>query len=251
MTPAGESIFVGPEDRVFVLTGAGVSAESGLKTFRDQGGLWEGHRVEDVATPEAWADDPVRVWSFYSQRRRDAGRVEPNPAHRSLAALETQLGDRFFLCTQNVDDLHERAGSRRLVHMHGELFASRCEFHPAAPGVGTFTCDRDPFHDEAVYESAEPMARCVCGGRIRPHIVWFGEIPLEMERIQREIERCTVMLVVGTSGAVYPAANFVRWAAPTARKFYIGPEEPLNARAFTRVVLGRAGEVLPGLVVAH
>lgn len=244
---AEEKIHLGPQDRLFVLTGAGVSAESGLRTFRDQGGLWEGHRVEEVATPEAWQEDAVRVWRFYSMRRRDAAHAQPNPAHRALADLEAQLGDRFFLCTQNVDDLHERAGSHRLVHMHGELFVSRCEFHPAAPGAGVYACSRPPFPDQSLYETEEAIARCACGGRMRPHIVWFGEIPLEMDRIQREIDRCTVMLVVGTSGAVYPAANFVRWAAPGVRKYYIGPEEPLNASAFSRVLLGKAGEILPGL----
>ncbi|HEX3660911.1 MAG TPA: NAD-dependent deacylase [Acidobacteriaceae bacterium] len=235
------SIRVGPEDRVFVLTGAGVSAESGLKTFRDQDGLWEGYRVEEVATPEAWEEDAARVWRFYSQRRSDARRAEPNAAHRALVELERQLGERFFLCTQNVDDLHERAGSQRLLHMHGELFVSRCEDN----------CGRAPFPDQALYESAEGIARCACGGRIRPHIVWFGEMPLEMDRIQSEIDRCTVMLVVGTSGAVYPAANFVRWAGPSVRKYYIGPEEPMNATAFTEIVLGNAGEVLPGLMKAE
>lgn len=234
-------ILIGLEDRVFVLTGAGVSAESGLKTFRDQGGLWEGHRVEDVATPEGWAADAGQVWRFYSERRKGALQAQPNPAHRALAELEEKLGERLFLVTQNVDDLHERAGSKRVVHMHGELFMSRCEFC----GVG---CERPPFRDEAVYETEAAIARCACGGRIRPHIVWFGEIPLEMERIQREIDRTTVMLVVGTSGAVYPAANFVRWAGPAVRKYYIGPEEPMNAAAFTRLVLGKAGETMPGLM---
>ena len=245
-----EPIQVSAEDRVFVLTGAGVSAESGLKTFRDQGGLWEGYRVEDVATPEAWAADAAQVWRFYSERRRGARGAEPNAAHRALAELEEAIGERFFLCTQNVDDLHERAGSRRLVHMHGELFMSRCENSPVSPAVFGPVCGRAPFRDEAVYESAEAIARCACGGRIRPHIVWFGEIPLEMELVQQEIERSTVMLVVGTSGAVYPAANFVRWAGPRTRKYYIGPEKPMNAQAFTRLMLGNAGEVLPGLVKA-
>lgn len=243
-----EPIVVGSEDRVFVLTGAGVSAESGLKTFRDQGGLWEGQRVEEVATPDAWAEDPVRVWRFYSQRRRDAVHAEPNPAHTALADLEAQLGDRFFLCTQNVDNLHERAGSRRVAHMHGELFASRCEFNSAAPGGGMSGCRMAPYADQALYESAEAIPRCPCGGRIRPHIVWFGEIPLEMDRIQREIDRSTLMLVVGTSGAVYPAANFVRWAGPRVRKIYIGPEAPMNAHAFSQMLVGNAGEVLPGLI---
>jgi NAD-dependent deacetylase len=233
-----EKIVVGPEDRVFVLTGAGVSAESGLKTFRDQGGLWEGHRVEDVATPEAWEEDAARVWRFYSERRKGARLAEPNAAHRALAELERRIGERFFLVTQNVDDLHERAGSERLIHMHGELFQSRCEAN----------CGRAPFADHALYETEEAIVHCACGGRVRPHIVWFGEIPLEMERIQQEVARSTVMLVVGTSGAVYPAANFVRWAGPRVRKYYIGPEEPLNAAAFSRVVLGNAGEVLPGLL---
>lgn len=247
MTAAGR-IGIGAGDRVFVLTGAGVSAESGLKTFRDQGGLWEGHRVEDVATPEAWAENAAQVWRFYSMRRRDARAAAPNAAHRALAEMEQSLGERFFLCTQNVDDLHERAGSRRMAHMHGELFASRCEFHPAAPGTGAFACERPAFRDESLYETEDAIARCACGGRIRPHIVWFGEIPLEMERIEREIARATVMLVVGTSGAVYPAAGFVRWAGPRVRKYYIGPERPENAGAFTGLVLGKAGEVMPGLV---
>lgn len=248
MSKPKDRIHIGREERVFVLTGAGVSAESGLKTFRDQGGLWEGHRVEDVATPEAWAEDAERVWRFYSQRRRDARDAKPNPAHRALVELEQMLGDQFFLVTQNVDDLHEKAGSTRLVHMHGELFASRCEFSPVAHGVGAWNCRNEPFHDEALYESAEAISRCDCGGRIRPHIVWFGEIPLEMDRIQGEISHATVMLVVGTSGAVYPAANFVRWAGPHVRRIYIGPEEPMNAHAFTDIVLGNAGEVLPGLI---
>ncbi len=239
------AISIAPTDRVFVLTGAGVSAESGLRTFRDQGGLWEGHRVEEVATPEAWAEDAARVWRFYSMRRRDALLAQPNPAHHALAALEARLGDRFFLCTQNVDDLHERAGSRRLVHMHGQLFQSRCEFH--SPGAGACACSQPPFADTALYETETGIARCSCGGRIRPHIVWFGEVPLDMDRIQQEIARCTVMLVVGTSGAVYPAASFVRWAGPQVRRYYIGPEAPMNASAFTGLILANAGEALPDL----
>ncbi len=185
-----ETVEISREDRVFVLTGAGISAESGLATFRDSDGLWSGHRVEDVATPEAWEANPELVWRFYSQRRRDARRAEPNAAHRALAALEVAIGDRFFLCTQNVDDLHERAGSRRMVHMHGQLFESRCEDD----------CGRPVFADEAEYLSLAKIPRCGCGARIRPHIVWFGEIPLEMEGIQREIDRCSVLVVVGPRG---------------------------------------------------
>jgi NAD-dependent deacetylase len=237
-------ISISSADQVFVLTGAGISAESGLATFRDGDGLWSGHRVEDVATPEAWARDPGLVWRFYSQRRRDARKAQPNPAHLALAALEEQIGDRFFLCTQNVDDLHERAGSKRLLHMHGQLFESRCSEE----------CGRSAYSDEREYLAIGEVPACACGAPIRPHIVWFGEVPLEMGRIQREIDRSTVLLVVGTSGVVYPAANFVRWAnqrnrggQTLVRTIYIGPEAPANADAFTQVVLGKAGEALPQL----
>jgi len=232
------SIVVSLTDRVFVLTGAGISAESGLPTFRASDGLWAGHRVEDVCTPEALQSNPALVWEFYSQRREQGAKAQPNPAHIALAELESRLGDRFFLCTQNVDDLHERAGSQRLVHMHGELAKSRCEDE----------CGRPPVVDRAVYRSLEEVGRCACGARLRPHIVFFGEMPLEMDRIQREIDRSTVMVVIGTSGSVYPAANFVNWARHAgARTVYVGPEKPLNAHAFTTIVEGKAGEVMPGL----
>jgi NAD-dependent deacetylase len=232
------SISITPDDRVFVLTGAGISAESGLPTFRAEDGLWAGHSVEEVCTPEAWRRNPAAVWAFYSERRAAGEKAKPNPAHIALAELEAQLGDRFFLCTQNVDDLHERAGSKRLVHMHGELSKARCERE----------CGRAPVDDRAIYRSLDEVGRCACGGRLRPHIVFFGEIPLEMERIEREIGKATLMLVVGTSGSVYPAANFVHWARQSgARTVYVGPEPPLNATAFTHVVEGKAGEVMPGL----
>jgi NAD-dependent deacetylase len=231
-------IEIGPDDRVFVLTGAGVSAESGLPTFRDNNGLWNGYRVEEVATPEAWQEDSERVWRFYAMRRRDALTCQPNAAHHALAELERELGERFFLCTQNVDPLHERAGSKRLIHMHGELFRSRCEQD----------CGRGDFADDGIYENESDIPHCACGARIRPHIVWFGEIPMEMDRIFSEIDRCTMLMVVGSSGTVYPAANFVQWARRTgARTIYVGPERPSNAGMFTDVVLGKAGEVLPSL----
>jgi NAD-dependent deacetylase len=232
------TIPISPTDRVFVLTGAGISAESGLPTFRASDGLWEGHRIEDVCTPEALERNPALVWEFYSARRLSAQAAQPNPAHFALAELESELGDRFFLCTQNVDDLHERAGSVRIVHMHGELSKSRCLQECGAP----------PVEDRSVYRSLSEVGRCACGSRLRPHIVFFGEIPLEMPRIEREIARSTIMLVVGTSGSVYPAANFVHWARQAgARTIYIGPEAPLNAAAFSQVVEGNAGAVLPGL----
>ncbi|HEY1767750.1 MAG TPA: NAD-dependent deacylase [Terracidiphilus sp.] len=232
------SISISSSDRVFVLTGAGISAESGLPTFRASDGLWEGYRIEDVCTPEAWERNPAGVWAFYSARRAAAQKANPNPAHIALAHLEAQLPGRFFLCTQNVDDLHERAGSAHLVHMHGELTKSRCEFECGAP----------PVEDRALYARLDEVGRCACGGGLRPHIVFFGEIPLEMERIQREIAKATLMLVVGTSGSVYPAANFVHWARRAgARTVYVGPEAPLNASAFTHTVEGKAGDVLPNL----
>lgn len=237
-----QTIEIHPADHVFVLTGAGISAESGLPTFRAEDGLWAGNRIEDVCTPEAWQRDPAGVWAFYSARRVAAQKAQPNPAHFALAEVEARLGDRFFLCTQNVDDLHERAGSKRLLHLHGELAKSRCEH----------ACGRPPVEDGRVYRDLEDVGRCVCGGRLRPHIVFFGETPLAMERIQNEIARATLMVVVGTSGSVYPAASFVHWARQGgARTAYVGPERPLNAQAFTNVVAAKAGEVMPRLFVVE
>ena len=231
-------ISISSSDRVFVLTGAGISAESGLPTFRASDGLWAGHSIEDVCTPDAWERNPALVWEFYSQRRAQGADAEPNPAHHALASLEERLGDRYFLCTQNVDDLHERAGSQRLIHMHGELAKSRCGAE----------CGTEPVADRTVYKGLGDVGRCTCGARMRPHIVFFGEIPLEMGRIQAEIDKATLMVVVGTSGSVYPAANFVHWARQHgARTVYVGPEKPLNAGAFTHIVEGAAGQVLPTL----
>jgi NAD-dependent deacetylase len=232
------AVIISPTDRVFILTGAGISAESGLPTFRASDGLWAGYNVEEICTPEALRRNPALVWDFYSKRRADCERAAPNPAHIALAELEAKIPGRFFLCTQNVDDLHERAGSHNLVHMHGELAKSRCGDE----------CGQPPVEDRKVYASLSEVGRCTCGAHLRPHIVFFGEIPLEMDRIQREIARCSLMVVIGTSGNVYPAAGFVNWARQVgARTVYIGPEPPLNAHAFTQIVEGKAGEVLPGL----
>lgn len=229
--------------RIFVLTGAGISAESGIRTFRDANGLWEEHRVEDVASPEGFARDPALVWRFYAARRAQALQVAPNAAHIALAELEARIGDRLFLCTQNVDPLHERAGSRRLVHMHGELFRTRC----ADP-----RCDQAPFEDTR--HGFRTLPRCECGSLERPHIVWFGEIPFEMPLIHRELSRADVFITVGSSGAVYPAAGFVREIGARQSRderctsIYVGLERPDNHDAFDRVVLGKAGEVLPPLL---
>ena len=230
-------VSISPEDQVFVLTGAGVSAESGVPTFRGVGGLWQGYRIEEVASPQAWRRDPRLVWQFYSMRRRVAADKRPNPGHYALAKLEQQLGDRLFLCTQNVDSLHEQAGSRRVVHMHGRLFQSRCD-----------SCSRPPFDDDLLYEAELP--RCPCGGRIRPHICWFGEMPFELDAIYRALEQATLFVAIGTSGVVQPAASFVAQARRTGkplRTVYVGPEEPANRALFEQCFLGKSGELLPAL----
>ena len=226
------------KDRLFVLTGAGISAESGLATFRGSGGLWNGHRIEEVATPEAWQADPALVWRFYSQRRRDALAAQPNSAHKALADIEKHLDENFYLCTQNVDDLHERAGSRRVHHMHGSLFQSRC------------VRSNEHFSDHSFYEDPNDLPICkTCHASIRPHIVWFGEIPLDMDSIYRELDRASTLIVVGTSGSVNPAAGFVDIANQRGiNTLYVGPEEPLNTQAFDEVVLGTATEALPPLL---
>jgi NAD-dependent deacetylase len=230
--------------RLFVLTGAGISAESGIRTFRDANGLWEEHRVEEVASPEGWRADAGVVWRFYGQRRAQAATCEPNPAHWALAEIERVLGDRFFLCTQNVDDLHEKAGSARVVHMHGELFKSRCE-----------RCARPAFDDR---EPHRVVPSCACGARVRPHIVWFGEVPFALDRIARELDTCDVFVTIGSSGAVYPAAGFVSAVRARARRdglrvasVYVGPERPDNADAFDECRLGKASEAVPALFAAR
>ena len=227
-------------DHLFVLTGAGISAESGLPTFRGVNGIWRGYRVEDVATPEAFAADPALVWQFYSERRKRHESVKPNPAHFALAELERSLSDRFFLCTQNVDSLHELGGSQRVVHMHGRIMQSRCS---------TGHCGTAPFDDRSLYQSWEEIPKCrMCGAPIRPHICWFGEVPFHMDLILHQLESATVLLTVGTSGVVEPAASFVRMARRNrARTIYVGPEEPSNSAFFDEVLLGKAGEILPEL----
>ena len=223
-------------DQVFILTGAGISAESGIPTFRGAGGLWRNYRFEEVASPHAWQRDPRLVWEFYSMRRRAAAAAKPNPGHLALAQLESELQDRLFLCTQNVDSLHEQAGSRRVVHMHGELFKSRCD-----------TCRRPPFDDANTFDPAAEIPRCECGGRIRPHICWFGDVPFHLDQMFRALGGCTVFMALGTSGVVEPAASFVAHVRGRARTIYVGPEEPANRFAFTECHLGNAGEVLPYL----
>jgi NAD-dependent deacetylase len=227
---------------VLVLTGAGVSADSGVPTFRGAGGLWEGHRVEEVASPQGFRRDPELVWRFYAERRRRAGGVAPNAGHVALARLEERIGDRFLLATQNVDGLHRRAGSRRLVELHGNLFTSRCA-----------DCDRAPFPDEVAHASVP--ACDACGGVLRPHIVWFGEtldggdLSRVAEFMARAARHRFVFLAVGTSGAVWPAAGFVDDArAAGAETWLVNLEPPENAGAFDHFLQGKSAEILPGLV---
>lgn len=186
--------------RIVVLTGAGISAESGIPTFRAAGGLWEGHDVEDVATPEGFDRDPDLVQRFYDARRRAAASVVPNPAHHALARLEHAFGDDLLVVTQNVDDLHERAGTRNLVHMHGELRRALCAACGARPVWHTDLAPRPPC----------PM----CGARrLRPDVVWFGEMPFDLDRIEAAVAACDVFASIGTSGAVYPAAGYAALAS--------------------------------------
>lgn len=187
---------------IVVLTGAGISAESGLKTFRGDGGLWEGQRVEEVCTPEAFASDPERVNRFYNARRQQLlQEAKPNPAHLALADFETRHRGGFTLITQNVDNLHEQAGSLHVMHMHGELLKARC--------LSTLTIL--PWQDDITPETHCPCCNQI--GRLRPHIVWFGEIPFYMFDIDDALASCDYFIAVGTSGTVYPAAGFVEQAA--------------------------------------
>lgn len=222
--------------KVVVLTGAGVSAESGVPTFRDADGLWEGHRVEDVATPAAYARDPGTVHRFYDARRAALAAVEPNRAHRALARLERRLHDDLLVVTQNVDDLHERAGSTRVLHMHGELRSALCR-----------ACEmRTPWHDDLGHGPECP--RCAAA-ELRPDVVWFGEVPYEMDRILDSLESCDLFVSIGTSGAVYPAAGFVRAARTSgARTLELNLQPSEGSRLFHESRQGPAGVLVPAWV---
>ncbi|GAA2132447.1 NAD-dependent deacylase [Nocardioides bigeumensis] len=222
--------------RIVVLTGAGISAESGVPTFRATDGLWEGHRVEDVATPQAFARQPAVVQDFYDARRAFLRRVEPNPAHLALARLEAAYGDDLLVVTQNVDDLHERAGSTRVVHMHGELLSAWCT------GCGERHRWADPLRDGPLCPG--------CGkATLRPDIVWFGEIPYRMDEIEAALLRADLFVSVGTSGAVYPAAGFVQLAnAFGARTLELNLEPSEGTAYFSEARQGQASELVPAWV---
>ncbi len=225
---------------VLVLTGAGVSADSGVRTFRDAGGLWEGHRVEDVATPEGWSRDPALVWRFYQERRAQLRTVEPNAAHRALAAFARALaaaGHATTLVTQNVDDLHDRAGSD-VLHMHGELARLRCEH------CGQVVVDRDRV-DPTCF-----LACAACGhARLRPHIVWFGEVPFHLDAIERALRSATHFVAIGTSGQVWPAAGMLQHARAAGAVTWVQSlDAPANLDARDRFRQGRAAVAVPTLL---
>jgi NAD-dependent deacetylase len=221
---------------IVILTGAGISAESGIATFRGPGGLWEGHRVEDVCTPEALAHDPELVHRFYDARRAALAGVVPNPAHDALARLDREWPGELLIVTQNVDDLHERAGAARLLHMHGELQSALC----AACGV------RERWTGDLPPESECPN----CGSlALRPDIVFFGEMPYEMERIEAALAKADLFVSIGTSGAVYPAAGFVQLARHCgADTLELNLERSAGSAWFDETRLGPAGVLVPAWV---
>lgn len=223
---------------IVILTGAGVSAESGIKTFRDHGGLWENHRIEDVASIDGFLRDPSLVQSFYNARRAQLNdpAVKPNAAHEALARLERTCSADVHLITQNVDDLHGRAGSRNLIHMHGELAKVRCQASGAV-------------HEWRAPIEADTVCPCCSSkGTLRPHIVWFGEMPLELDRIFSLLESCDVFAAIGTSGQVYPAAGFVSHVPLSAATVEINPNSSDVSLRFRELRRGPATREVPAWV---
>lgn len=225
---------------LFVLTGAGISAESGLGTFRDKGGIWSKFDPMKLATPEAFAADPANVHAFYNARRQNLLAAAPNPAHAALARLEAALeeaGGRLHLVTQNIDDLHERAGSRRVIHMHGELLKARC-----------LNCE-EVVETRVDLSTAQACGACGRVGGMRPHVVWFGEIPLFMDEIETALLEADLFVAIGTSGSVYPAAGYVglaRRAGIPTHEINLEPSD--NAHLFDGADYGPASEAVPAFV---
>ncbi len=221
--------------RVVVLTGAGISAESGLPTFRDAGGLWEGHDPMVVATPESFEADPDLVQRFYDERRAALARVRPNAAHRALARLEERLGDDLHLVTQNIDDLHERGGSRRVHHLHGRLRSAWCT-----------TCDER--HEWTGTLLDRPPCPTCGAATLRPDVVWFGEMPHGMDLVERVLFDCDLFVAIGTSGLVYPAAAFVHYAIGAGADTLELNLDPPVVSDFAHVRRGPATETVPAWV---
>lgn len=225
-----------PPPDIVVLTGAGISRESGLATFRDADGIWASVRIEDVATPQAFARDPKRVHAFYNSRRAQLPGVQPNDAHHALVRLEQAWPAGFTLVTQNVDDLHARAGTRNLVAMHGALRRARC-----------LDCATE--HDwDGDLGTATPCPACRRAGGMRPAIVWFNEMPLQMKRIEAALDQCGLFVSIGTSGNVYPAAGFVAEVTGRARTVELNLEPSAGAALFDEAIHGPATTVVPEFV---
>ncbi len=223
-------------ENIVILTGAGISAESGVATFRGPDGLWEGHRVEDVATREAFRRDPALVQAFYDARRAKLETVEPNAAHEALARLDAEWPGELLIVTQNVDDLHERGGAKRVLHMHGELRSAWC-----------LGCDARMRWDGEL--SSGPACRECGAPRLRPDIVWFGEMPYRMDEIDAALMKADLFVSVGTSGAVYPAAGYVQTARYLgARTLEINLEPSQGSFFFDESRIGKAGELVPAWV---
>lgn len=222
--------------KILVLTGAGISAESGVPTFRGSDGLWEGHQIEEVATPEAFQRNPELVHKFYNARRRNLleESIAPNPAHIALAEFESCHPDEFLLVTQNIDNLHQRAGSRNVLSMHGELLKARC----------TLTGDVIDWHDDLGVDSHHPSEPDLVG-TLRPHIVWFGEMPMGLERIAAFAEDCDLFIAIGTSAVVYPAAGIVQSTSDSCRRVEINLDETPQSDQFDLTIRGKASIEVP------
>lgn len=226
-----------PYDHIVVLTGAGLSAESGLSTFRDKDGIWSRYRIEDVATPEAFARNPEMVLDFYNTRRNTTGDVKPNSAHIALAKLEAEYLGTVTTVTQNVDPLHEQAGTKNLIHMHGEILKVLCNHcGNRAPREAELTVDMR-------------CKQCGNAGGMRPDVVWFGEMPYHMEKIHAALTQCDLFLSIGTSGNVYPAAGFVAQAgAAGAHTVELNLEPSAGISSFDAAIHGKATEIVPAFV---
>lgn len=219
--------------KVVVLSGAGISAESGLKTFRDSDGLWENYRIEDVATPQAWKKDRRMVLQFYNERRKQVRSAHPNPAHLALSQLQEKFD--VHIVTQNIDDLHERAGSKKVLHLHGEILKSRS------------TVDPHLIYD-IEGDLLEEGAKCELGSQLRPHIVWFGEMVPALEDAAYIVSKADILIVVGTSLAVYPAAGLINYASPDAEKYLVNPDSTSGGLPGFKFINEKAGIGIPELV---
>ena len=219
-------------EKIIVLSGAGISAESGLKTFRDSNGLWEGHDVMDVASPEGWSKNRALVLDFYNQRRRQLKTVKPNAAHQALVDLEKQFD--VHIITQNVDDLHERAGSTKVLHLHGELLKARS------------TAD-----EKLVLDWQEDICEgdfCAKGSQLRPHIVWFGELVPLLEPAIKLTAQADYIIIVGTSMQVYPAAGLINYAKPEAQIYFVDPKPNIASQKNLKVIAEKASAGVPIVV---